>query len=115
MAVNVRGVWLGLKYVIPVMQERGGGSIVITSSTAGIRGRTSTSAYTTSKHAVIGLMRSAALECAPLNIRVNTVNPAPIETRMMRSLEQQRAEHATDRAKGSTPDRSRRPGRPASR
>jgi NAD(P)-dependent dehydrogenase (short-subunit alcohol dehydrogenase family) len=94
LAVNVRGVWLGLKYVIPVMQQRGGGSIVITSSTAGLRGTAGTSAYTTSKHAVIGLMRSAALECAPLKIRVNTVNPAPIETRMMRSLEQQRAENA---------------------
>ena len=93
-AVNVRGVWLGLKYVIPVMAQRGGGSIVITSSTAGIRGTAGTSAYTTSKHAVIGMMRSASLECAPLGIRVNTVNPAPIETRMMRSLEQMRAEQA---------------------
>src|SRR5215217_3261895 len=61
MAVNVRGVWLGLKYVIPVMRERGGGSIVITSSTSGIRGTAGMSAYTTSKHAVIGLMRSAAM------------------------------------------------------
>ena len=88
MAVNVRGVWLGLKYVIPVMRDRGGGSIVITSSTAGIGGSAGISAYVTSKHAVIGLMRTAALECAPLGIRVNTVNPAPIETRMMRSLEE---------------------------
>ena len=93
-AVNVRGVWLGLRSVIPVMAQRGGGSIVITSSTAGIRGTAGTSAYTTSKHAVIGMMRSASLECAALGIRVNTVNPAPIETRMMRSLEQMRAEQA---------------------
>ena len=91
MAVNVRAVWLGLKYVIPVMRARGGGSIVITSSTAGIRGGQGVSPYTTSKHAVIGLMRAATLECAPLGIRVNTVNPAPIETRMMRSLEEMRA------------------------
>lgn len=90
-AVNVRGVWLGLKYVIPVMERRGGGSIVITSSTAGIQGSLGVSPYTASKHAVIGIMRTAALECAPLGIRVNTVNPAPTETRMMRSLEQQRA------------------------
>jgi len=90
MAVNVRGVWLGLKYVIPAMRDRGGGSIVITSSTAGISGSAGISAYVTSKHAVIGLMRTAALECAPLGIRVNTVNPAPIETRMMRSLEDMR-------------------------
>ena len=90
MAVNVRGVWLGLKYVMPAMQERGGGSIVITSSTAGIGGTPDMSAYTTSKHAVIGLMRTAALEGAPSGIRVNTVHPAPIETRMMRSIEEMR-------------------------
>lgn len=90
MAVNVRGVWLALKYAIPVMRNRGGGSIVITSSTAGIRGSSGMSAYNTSKHAVIGMMRSAALECAAYGIRVNTVNPAPIETRMMRSLEEMR-------------------------
>jgi NAD(P)-dependent dehydrogenase (short-subunit alcohol dehydrogenase family) len=88
-AVNVRGVWLGLKHVIPVMAKGGGGSIVVTSSTAGIHGYAGASAYVTSKHAVIGMMRTAALECAPLKIRVNTVNPAPIETRMMRSLEEQ--------------------------
>jgi NAD(P)-dependent dehydrogenase (short-subunit alcohol dehydrogenase family) len=93
-AVNVRGVWLGLKYVVPEMAKRGGGSIVITSSTAGIQGSAMLSPYVTSKHAVIGMMRSAANECAPLGIRVNTVNPAPIETRMMRSLEQMRAEVA---------------------
>ena len=77
-------------YVIPAMRERGSGSIVITSSTAGIGGTAGMSAYVTSKHAVIGMMRTAALECAPLGIRVNTVNPAPIETRMMRSLEEMR-------------------------
>lgn len=93
MAVNVRGVWLGLKYVIPAMTTRGGGSIVITSSTAGIRGGVGLSAYTVSKHAVIGLMRTAAMECAPFGIRVNTVNPAPVETGMMRSLEEMLAEN----------------------
>ncbi len=98
MAVNVSGVWLGLKYVIPAMGNRGGGSIVITSSTAGIGGTAGMSAYVTSKHAVIGMMRTAALECAPLGIRVNTVNPAPIETRMMRSLEEMRAAAADDSA-----------------
>ena len=102
LAVNVRGVWLGLKYVIPEMTRRGGGSIVITSSTAGIRGTAGVSPYTTSKHAVIGMMRSAAIECAPLGIRVNTVNPAPTETRMMRSLEQMRADLGTEG--GTTPD-----------
>ena len=91
MAVNVRGVWLGVRAAIPLMRQRGGGSIVMTSSVAGIRGSAGMSAYTTSKHAVIGLMRTAALECAADGIRVNTVNPAPIETRMMRSIEEMRS------------------------
>ena len=95
MAVNVRGVWLGIKYAAPAILERGGGSIVITSSTAGIGGSPEMSAYNTSKHAVIGLMRSAALEFAP-SIRVNTVNPAPIETRMMRSIEEMRVAEMDD-------------------
>ena len=87
MAVNVRGVWLGLKYAAPEIAKRGGGSIVITSSVAGVRGAAGVSAYIASKHAVIGLMRTAALEMADKKIRVNTVNPAPVDTRMMRSLE----------------------------
>ncbi len=87
MAVNVRGVWLGLKSVFPAMIARGGGSIVVTSSVAGVSGAGSMSAYNASKHAVIGLMRSASKEGAGHNIRVNTVNPSPVETRMMRSLE----------------------------
>ncbi len=86
MSVNVKGVWLGIKHLFPVMKE-GGGSIIITSSVAGIKGAPGLSAYNTSKHAVIGLMRSASLDGAPFNIRVNTVNPSPVETRMMRSLE----------------------------
>ncbi|MFP6747807.1 MAG: SDR family oxidoreductase [Alphaproteobacteria bacterium] len=98
MAVNVRGVFLGLKYIMPAMSGGGGGSIVITSSTAGIRGTTGMSAYIASKHAVIGLMRTAALEGADMNIRVNTVNPAPIDTRMMASIEEQRGLPAGDRS-----------------
>ncbi len=84
--VNVKGVWLGLRYVIPVMKEQGGGSIVITSSGAGVKGAPGMVPYNTSKHAVIGMMRCAALECTKYNIRVNTVNPGPIETRMMESI-----------------------------
>ncbi|MEZ5816528.1 MAG: SDR family oxidoreductase [Hyphomicrobiaceae bacterium] len=89
MAVNVRGVFLGLKYAMKAM-EGSGGSIVITSSTSGIRATTGLSAYTASKHAVIGLMRSAALEGADKKIRVNTVNPSPIDTPMIASLEKMR-------------------------
>ena len=111
MAVNVRGVWLGVKYAVPAMRERGGGSIVITSSTAGIGGTPEMSPYGASKHAVIGLMRTAALEYAPDGIRVNTVNPAPIETRMMRSIEEMRvaamddSKVTTDVIKQSAADR----------
>jgi NAD(P)-dependent dehydrogenase (short-subunit alcohol dehydrogenase family) len=89
MAINVRGVWLGLKYAMQAM-DRDGGSIVITSSTSGIRATPNLAPYTASKHAVIGLMRSAALEGAARRIRVNTVNPAPIATDMITSLESQR-------------------------
>lgn len=87
LAVNVRGVWLGLHYVIPVMRDGGGGSIMITSSGAGVKGSPNTAPYNASKHAVIGLMRCAALECAAHGIRVNTVNPGAVETRMMESIE----------------------------
>ncbi len=101
LGVNVKGVFLGLKSAIPAMQSRGGGSIVITSSVAGVKGAPGLSAYVTSKHAVIGLMRSAAQECAAMNIRVNTVNPSPVETRMMRSLEEGILPGAADAAKQS--------------
>lgn len=87
MAINVKGPFLGIKSATAAMQKRGGGSVVITSSVAGLTGSPNMSAYTTSKHAVIGLMRSAAKELAPMGIRVNTVNPSPVETQMMRRLE----------------------------
>lgn len=87
MAVNVRGVWLGLKHCIPAIGRRGGGSIVITASTASIRAVPGISPYICSKHAVLGLMRSGAMEGAALKVRVNTVNPSPIETPMITRLE----------------------------
>lgn len=86
-AVNVKGVWLGMKYVIPVMREAGGGAIVNTASVAGLSGTPTVIAYGASKHAVIGLTKSAALEFGGDQVRVNAVCPSPIETRMMRSLE----------------------------
>lgn len=87
MAVNVKGVWLGLKYALPAIAARGGGSVVITSSLAGVIGAPGFSAYIASKHAVIGLARTAALEFADKGVRVNTINPGPVDTRMMRSIE----------------------------
>ncbi|MAH22910.1 MAG: oxidoreductase [Gammaproteobacteria bacterium] len=88
MAINVKGPFLGLRAAIPAMRLRGGGSVIITSSIAGLTGAPRLAPYATSKHAVIGLMRSAAKEFAPEGIRVNTVNPSPVNTRMMRSIEQ---------------------------
>ena len=86
--VNIKGVFLGLKASIPAMRKRGGGSYIISSSVAGLTGAPGLSPYATSKHAVTGLMRSAAKECAERNIRVNSINPSPVETRMMRSIEE---------------------------
>ena len=88
MAVNVKGPFLGLRATIPAIAARGGGSIIITSSVAGVRGSAQVAPYSTSKHAVIGLMKSAAKELVAQNIRVNTVNPAPVTSRMMSSLEE---------------------------
>jgi len=101
MAVNVRGVFLGLKYAIPVMRGRNG-SIVITSSIAGLKARgVGNSAYVASKHAEIGLMRSAAMECAGDNIRINCVLPGPTETQMMRSIEENRSPGSPDKARAA--------------
>ena len=87
LAVNVRGVFLGVKHAAPALRRRGGGSIVNLASVAGLQGEANIAAYVASKHAVIGITRSAALGLGPHNIRVNSVCPSPVETRMMRSLE----------------------------
>lgn len=87
--VNVRGPFLGIQAVAPHMSARGGGSVIVTSSVAGVVGSSGLSAYVLSKHAVIGLVRTAAVELAPRGIRVNSLNPGPVENRMMRSIEEQ--------------------------
>jgi NAD(P)-dependent dehydrogenase (short-subunit alcohol dehydrogenase family) len=99
MGVNVKGVWLGMKHGFPALEKAGGGSVIITSSVAGLQGTPNVSAYTTSKHATIGLMRSGALEGAPLGIRVNSMHPSPVDNRMMRSLEEGFAPGAAEEAK----------------
>lgn len=86
-AVNVRGVFLGMKYAVPALRQSGGGSIVNLASVAGLSGGAGTSAYNASKHAVIGLTRSGAVQLGPENIRVNAVCPSPMMGRMMSSLE----------------------------
>ncbi|MEI7969867.1 MAG: SDR family NAD(P)-dependent oxidoreductase [Betaproteobacteria bacterium] len=101
-AINLRGVFLGLKCAIPAMRARGGGSVVILSSIGGIRGRgQGNSAYIASKHAVIGLMKTAALEGAAHGIRVNCVLPGPVETRMIRSIEESRSPGAPEVARAA--------------
>jgi NAD(P)-dependent dehydrogenase (short-subunit alcohol dehydrogenase family) len=84
-AVNLKGVWLGCKYVIPKMTDAG--SVIITSSVAGLKGFSGLGAYVASKHGVIGVMRTAALEFAHRNIRINTIHPGPVNTNMMRRIE----------------------------
>ncbi|NKC15038.1 MAG: SDR family NAD(P)-dependent oxidoreductase [Gammaproteobacteria bacterium] len=87
MAVNVKGVFLGIKHAISHLRARGGGAIVNTASTAGLRGSPLLPAYNASKHAVIGLTRSTAEGHGRHGIRTNAVCPAPIHTRMMRAIE----------------------------
>jgi NAD(P)-dependent dehydrogenase (short-subunit alcohol dehydrogenase family) len=84
-AINLKGVWLGCKHVLPKMEE--GGSVMITSSVAGLKGFAGLGAYVASKHGVIGIMRVAALESADRKIRVNSIHPGPVDNEMMRRIE----------------------------
>lgn len=88
-AVNARGVFMGLRAVLKVMKPQGSGAIVNTASQAAIKGAATFSPYIASKHAVLGLTKSAALEGAPHGVRVNCVAPGHIDTRMARALTEQ--------------------------
>ena len=89
-AVNLKGVFLGLRHVLPVMIAQGSGTVVNTASVAGLFGGPGMPAYVASKHAVLGITKVASTDVAGLGVRVNAVCPGPVETRMMRSLESQR-------------------------
>jgi len=101
-AVNLRGVWLGMKHVVRAMRTPGA-AIVNTASIAGLMGSRHLVAYTASKHAVIGLTRTGAIELAARGIRVNAICPAPIETSMVKALEASAGRNARERLTGTIP------------
>lgn len=110
--INLRGVWLGMKYAIPHMINAGGGSIINTSSTAGLSGVKGGCAYAASKHGVIGLTKTAALEYGRRNIRVNAICPGPIATPLLERIAafQKKKEVTVDTMGANTP--VGRPGAP---
>lgn len=102
MQVNVRGIFLGLKHVLAKMRPRGQGAIVNTASTSAIRGRAGLCGYVASKHAVLGLTRTAALEVTGTMIRVNAILPGPVESRMIRELDEQAHRYSTGARRAGT-------------
>ncbi|WP_280236604.1 mycofactocin-coupled SDR family oxidoreductase [Nocardia cyriacigeorgica] len=83
--VNLTGVWQTCKAATPHLIERGGGSMILTSSIAGLRGLVGVAHYTAAKHGVVGLMRSLAKELAPHQVRVNSVHPTNVDTPMIQN------------------------------
>lgn len=92
-AVNLRGVWNCLKHELKQMRKQGSGAVVNCSSNSGLAGLANLGAYTASKHGVVGLTKSAALEYAPVGIRVNAVCPGPVETPMVQRALSAAPEH----------------------
>ena len=95
--VNLKSVWLCLKYEIPIMQAQGGGAIVNTASIAGLIGLRNATAYVAAKHGVVGLTKTAAMEYADDGVRVNAVCPGFIRTRMTAKTLETREDQIADR------------------
>lgn len=110
LAVNLTGVWSCMRHEIPALLERGGGSIVNCSSVAGLVGFPNSPAYVASKHGVVGLTRTAALEGAEAGIRVNAVCPGVIETEMISRFTQDNPEAAAGLTAMEPMGRMGRPG-----
>jgi NAD(P)-dependent dehydrogenase (short-subunit alcohol dehydrogenase family) len=108
-AINLKGVWLCMKYEIPQMLKQGGGAIVNTASIAGLVSFVNMSAYVASKHGVIGLTKTAALEYAQKNIRVNCVNPGVINTPMVARLVDSGGMNESDLTRGEPVGRMGKP------
>ncbi|MFJ7364556.1 SDR family NAD(P)-dependent oxidoreductase [Peribacillus frigoritolerans] len=111
MSINVRGVFLGLKHVLPHMIEQKSGAVVNTASGAGLLATPNMVAYGASKHAVLGMTKTAGVEAAPHGVRVNAVCPGVVNTAMMRSIESgfgqgdsAAAETARKQLEATTPD-----------
>jgi len=100
-AVNLKGVFLGLRHVLPVMLGQGRGAVVNTASIAGLLGAPNMPAYVASKHAVVGLTKVAAGEVSGRGVRVNAVCPGPVDTRMIRDLNRQMNPADPDSARAS--------------
>src|SRR5260370_40415966 len=94
MDINVKGVWLSMRHEIPAMLKSGGGTIINTSSALGVTALPGIEVYAASKHAVIGLTKSAAVEFGKQGIRINAVLPAAIETDMIRRFVGDNAENS---------------------
>ncbi|WP_042347913.1 SDR family NAD(P)-dependent oxidoreductase [Bacillus massiliigorillae] len=89
--VNIKGVFYGLKHVMAIMMEQKSGSIINSASITGLRGSIGLAPYSASKHAVLGLTKTAALETANMGIRVNAICPGYVDTQMMKKIEEGKA------------------------
>jgi NAD(P)-dependent dehydrogenase (short-subunit alcohol dehydrogenase family) len=101
LSVNVKGCLFAMQACLAHMKPKGAGSIVALSSISGVVGSAGLGAYALSKHAVVGLVRTAALEAGRFGVRVNAVCPGPIDSAMMRRLDQALSEQDPQRARGA--------------